>query len=476
MYVKALVATAFATTAIPAECQGLDVALAQALESDPRIANADAQVQAARATIDIVRSEQFPEINAGGITGMDRISGPQAGGTRFSTRATADFSLPLYMGGNIKWRIRSARRSLAVRLAERDEVLNAELATTASRYASVYRDQVIHAASIRQVEDVGTILTSIQARADIGDATQVDVQQGVARLALSRARLAMARAALTTSQENLRELTGTYFGEAGDAPVPDIVEPTPEGLRSDVSSSPTMLAAEARVFAAEADVKVARSERLPRLSLSSGAQSGNDLAARDPLLPARFRTAMQIGLTFRVPLFQGGAPAARIRQAQQIAIVEMAERDATEMRLLADIRSKFGQLKAAEQMMTALALSLEANRIALEGVTLEAGIGNRTNLDILNARQEVVQTEIQLAQARQQRLSLAYTILGQLGRLRPPPREPSRSATVIKATPIVMDRKRSAATRLTFNSAGLWVWDGSTTWSLPSQTASRSRA
>lgn len=133
----------------------------------------------------------------------------------------------------------------------------------------------------------------------------------------------------------------------------------------------------------------------------------------------------------------------------------MAERDATEMRLLTDICSKFGQLKAAEQMMTALTLSLEANRIALESVTLEAAIGNRTNLDILNARQEVVQTEIQLAQARQQRLSLAYAILGQLGRLRPPPRERSRSAIVIETTPIVMDRKRPAATRLTFNSAGV---------------------
>lgn len=446
MYVKALVATAFATSALPAECQQLNLAFARTLDFDPRIANADAQVQSVLATIDVVRSERLPQINAGGTASVERIDTPEVGGMQFATRATVDLAFPLYMGGNIKWRVRSAKRSLAVRLAERDEVVNAQLAATASRYASVYRDQLILSASGQQVADVQTILTSIRARADIGDATIVDVQQGVARLALSKARLATARASLTTSQEDLREITGRYFDDADDAPVPAIVEPTFDALRQDLADSPAMRAAEARILVAEAEVRVAKSERLPRLYLSSGAQGGNDLVVRDPLLPARFRTAMQVGLTFRMPLFQGGAPAARIRQAQQIALVQMEERRAIERQLIADIRSRFHQLRAAEQRMAALAVSLDANRVALEGVTLEAEIGNRTTLDILNARQEVVQTEIQLAQARQQRLALAYAILGQMGRLHPSAREPERLTT--KAMPVVQPESAATCRRL----------------------------
>jgi len=451
MYVRALTATMLAATASQAHGQRLEAALQDTLTSDPQIAGADARVQAAEAGVDIERASRLPTL------GVDVRAGYQLDQTLLGSLRTqtlgvgAGFDMPLYSGGEIKWRIRGARAALEAEQARRDLTINMRLATTADRYGSLYRDVRIEAARVSQVENVETLLTATRERQRAGAVTETDTYQAVARLATSKARLAQARAALTQSQEELREVTGRAVARPEDAEPPRVsIADLPDRL----ATFPAVKLAAARIAMARAEIRVAQATRAPRLALTSGVQTTNDLALQTGLPPG-FRTGAQFGLTLRVPLFQGGAPGARVRQAEQTLAGRQEERRATEMQLVAQIRAQFAQLQAAEDTLPALDRALAASRAALVGVQAEITVGTRSSLDVLNAQEEVTQVEVRIAQVRQQRLALAYAILGIMGQLKP---EPPAPRPAIAAKP--------ATAPLRYDRIGLWVWQGSESWSL----------
>lgn len=456
MYVRVLTATMLATAASQAHAQQLDATLHETLTSDPQIAGADALVRAAEAGVDIDRSARLPTI------ALDATAQVQTSNTLYGARRPGtlnvgmSFDLPLYTGGEVTWRIRSSVAALEAEKARRDELVNTRLASTAARYASVYRDERIEAARLSQVSDVETLLTATRSRERVGASTSTDTLQAVARLAGSRARLSEARALLTRSNEDLREITGVYVNAADDPEPPVIPARIITELPDHLANFPTIRVTDALIAKARADVRVARSARAPRLYLSGMTQTGNDVA-QGAVNPSAFRTGMRIGLTFRIPLFQGGAPGARVRQAQEILVGRQEDRRAAEQQTVAQIRSQYAQLKALDAALPALGQAITASRAALFGVQTEIKIGNRSSLDVLNAQEEVTQAEIQLAQVRQQRLALAYAILGTMGELKPG--RIAREQIGTAAQPV-----RTAAVAV--DKLGLWVWKGSRTWSL----------
>ena len=455
MYLRALTVTALAATASQVHGQQLDAALRDTLSSDPQIAGAEALVEGAEAGVDLSRANRSPTL------GLDARVGYQVNDTLYGLQRAQALSLgisldiPLYTGGELTWRVRASQATLMAERARRDLTVNMRLASTAARYSDLYRDGRIEVARETQVTNVERLLEATRARERAGASTQTDTHQAVARMAMSKARLSDARAALTRSQESLREVTGTYFDRADTIDSPPLSDQSIADLPARIATFPAMKLASARIAMARADIRIAQSDRAPKLYLSSGLQTANDPAFRTAL-PAGFRTGLRLGLTFRMPLFQGGAPAARVRQAQQILTSRQDEQRATEMQLVAAIRAQFAQLKAAESMIPATVKALEANRAALIGVKAEIAVGTRSSLEVLNAQEEVTQSEVQLAQIRQQRLTLAYSILGMMGKLKP---ETPAAAAV--GRPVA---KPVAALR--YDAMGLWVWHGSASWSL----------
>ena len=430
MYARALTATILAATASQAHAQRLDAALRDTLVSDPEIAGAEAGVRGAEANVDIVRSTRSPVVAVDARAGYrvdDTLIGPRR---RDALGVGLSLDIPLYTGGEFTWRVRSARAALTAEQAQRDLTVNMRLATTAERYANLYRDGQIEAARETQVANVATLLTATRARERAGASTATDSHQAVARLELSRARLAQARAALTRSQEDLREVSGSYVTAAEPAEPPALPAAMIDDLPAQLPDFPAMKLAQARIDVARADIRVARSGRSPRLYLSGQSSAANDLITQTSV-PARFLNSVQFGLRLSVPLFQGGIVGARVRQAEQQLAVRQDEKLATERELVSAIRGQFAQLEAVNATLPALVTALDASKAALVGVKTEILVGARSELDVLNAQEEVTQTEIQLAQVRQQRLALAYSILGMIGRLAPA--EPARASRTVQA-------------------------------------------
>jgi outer membrane protein len=74
-------------------------------------------------------------------------------------------------------------------------------------------------------------------------------------------------------------------------------------------------------------------------------------------------------------------------------------------------------LKAAEAVIVSSKTQVEANRLALEGVRQEALVGSRTTLDVLDAEQTFVDSQVLLATAERDRIVSAYQLIAAIGHM-----------------------------------------------------------
>jgi hypothetical protein len=84
-----------------------------------------------------------------------------------------------------------------------------------------------------------------------------------------------------------------------------------------LASNPDVVAVIRQAEAAGYDVGVARASRLPTLSAGARATYLNALEGAQTGFPSA-GSGTSAGLTARIPIYQGGEPAARIRQAQAL--------------------------------------------------------------------------------------------------------------------------------------------------------------
>jgi outer membrane protein TolC len=81
------------------------------------------------------------------------------------------------------------------------------------------------------------------------------------------------------------------------------------------------------------------------------------------------------------------------------------------------VTQTWNNLKAAEAVIASSKVQVEANRLALEGVRQEALVGSRTTLDVLDAEQVYVDSQVLLATAERDRIVSAYQLIAATGHM-----------------------------------------------------------
>ena len=126
-------------------------------------------------------------------------------------------------------------------------------------------------------------------------------------------------------------------------------------------------------------------------------------------------TATSIGAQVRVPVYQGGLPSARIRQAQAIEGQFLENRIGTERAVIASARSAYAAYHAALESINSNDVAVKANELALEGVRAENSVGTRTILDVLDAEQELLNSQVLLVTARRDAYVAGFQLLNAMG-------------------------------------------------------------
>jgi outer membrane protein len=335
---------------------------------------------------------------------------------------TGRVSMPLYAGGTIRNSVRAANTRVDAGRADLRATEGDIFTEAVAAYMDVIRDRSIVQLNQSQVRVLETNLQATRDRFEVGDLTRTDVAQSDARLALARSSLALAEGRLRSSEENFRRVIGEEPGDLQPPnPLPQLPD-TPElateialGNNADLAS----IAAQAR--AAGYDVRVAQGDRLPTISAVSSARhtdllgtANNGAAPGAPLL-ADSTTSVGAGLSLTMPLYQGGGAGARVRRARA-AEGELLERAvAVERSVVSTTRAAFANYRAALAAIESNEIAVAANQLALEGTRAEQTVGTRNVLDVLNAEQELLNSQVLLVTARRDAYVAGFQLLNAMG-------------------------------------------------------------
>ncbi len=409
-----LIATLLASSAL---ADTLREALNSAYRTNPTLTGQREALKVTDASVAIARAAGRPQLSA--TVGLNRDL-TQSGSLRRLGKGPyisggLDVSYPLFNGGSVRNSITAARTRVEAGRATLRAVEGDVFTEAVAAYMDVIRDRAIVELNQNQVKVLGTNLDASRDRFQIGDVTRTDVAQSEARQALARSALETARGRLTSSEENYRRVIGEHPGElAPPPPLPPLPATADQASQIALINNPDLIAITRQSEAARYDVRVAQAARLPTVS---GVASGNyvNTITGDTGGAPRAGTSTSIGVQTRIPLYQGGLPAARIAQSQALEGQTLEQRVATERAVIATTRSAFATYRAAQDAIASNQVAVKANELALEGARAENGVGTRTILEVLNAEQELLNAQVQLVSARRDAYVAGFQLLNAMG-------------------------------------------------------------
>jgi outer membrane protein len=409
-----LVAALMAGTASADTLRG---ALVSSYQTNPTLTAQRQTLEATDATVAIARAAGRPQVSA--TVGLNRTltqSGVLINGGKGPTvTAGVDLSYPLFNGGSVKNSVRAAKTRVEAGRATLRAVEGDVFTQAVSAYMDVIRDRAIVELNQNNVKVLETNLQATRDRFQIGDLTRTDVAQSEARLQLGQAQLATARGQLTASEATYRQVIGHAPGQlTPPPPLPPLPATADEAVQIALSNNPDLVSISRQAIAAGYDVNVARASRLPTLSGVVSDTYANNLAGNNSPFP-NSGNATTVGLSARVPILQGGLPAARIRQAQAQQGQVLEQVVGTERAVVQATRAAFATYDAAQKAIQAQTVAVQANQLALEGNRAEQSVGTRTIIEVLNAEQELLNSQVALVTAKRDAYVAGFQLLNAMG-------------------------------------------------------------
>lgn len=304
-------------------------------------------------------------------------------------------------------------------MAARETLRNIEqtvLLNAATAYMNLLRDAAILELQRSNVEVLQEQLRQSRVRLESGNVTATDVSQSESRLAVGRTQVFGAEAGYETSKAIYRQVIGLDPGKLSPASPVDRFAPNTLGsaVAAGTAQNPIVTAAQHNVDVAMLQVKIAEGALLPTVNLQGSVQKNYETA----LNQLQSFTA-SAGAQLSVPLYQGGAEYASIRQAKETQGQKQLDLNVTRDQARATVVQAWAQLEAAKNSIESTKKQVVSAESALNGVREEARLGQRTTLDVLNAQQELVSARIAMVAAQRDRLVNSYGLLSAIGRLSP---------------------------------------------------------
>ncbi|WP_159873970.1 TolC family outer membrane protein [Novosphingobium sp. 9U] len=294
------------------------------------------------------------------------------------------------------------------------ELENFILLEVVNAYASIRRDTALVAIQQRSVNSYSRQVEQAQARERGGDLTRTDIAQASAQLEIVRTQLIQVQADLQASRARFAAVVGRNPGPLAPEPALPGVPGTLD-LAYDVASSesPTLWQAIFNERVAKAQIRAERAERNPVLSVSGsyGYISPRSYATRD-LAGAASGVA-----TLTMPILAQGIIGSRVRAAiagqQQAEFLVETTRRAVNQQVL----TSWNQAIASQDQVLAGERGVIAAEAALTGVRRGFAEGFRSNFEVLDSEQRLLNAQVILANAAYARYVNQANLLAYIGRL-----------------------------------------------------------
>jgi outer membrane protein, multidrug efflux system len=395
-----------------------------ALTNNYDLRQAVANIDAARANLGLTRSEQFPQVVAGGDIINQRQSRSSAFDLPEPIKRDRSFGSVLLnlltfeidIWGRLRKQTAAARADLLATEEARRAVITTLIGDVATAYFSLReldfeldisrrtlasREESLRLIRLRQQRGVATMLEVRQAEELVYDATEVipALEQGIEQ-----------------TENFLSFLTGRNPSTIarGLSLTEHVVPPAvPAGLPSDlIERRADIRSAENSLVAANLRIEVAKKEFFPRISLTSflGYESGQ--------LTSLFngsRSVWTLAGSVTQPIFTGGRLKSNVRFTQAQRDFLLIEYQKTVQGAFRDVSDSLIAYRKAQEIRTQRALLVDTLRDRSRLSYLRYTGGVATLLDALDADRELFNAERSLAVARRDELLSVVQVYKALG-------------------------------------------------------------
>lgn len=323
---------------------------------------------------------------------------------------------PLFNGFSTRNSVKAADNSVK---AEQSNLYNVEqqvLLEASTAYLNVLRDESIVKLQTNNEKLLKKRMDETLVRFNVGEVTRTDVSQ-------AEARYSQARSDRIAAEGNLAASKAVYAQVIGSQPE-NLQEPEgiadlfPKSMDDAInyarSNNYALKAARSALDAQIYTVAANTGSLLPQVDFEATARRGK---VESPITKDPETNSFVWGVNMTVPLYNSGESRARIRQSKyqkwqaQEAVLE-AERE-----MVSSVSSNWEYMVSNQAKIASVKDQIRAYAIALDGVQQEEALGNRTVLDVLDAYQSLLNSNVQEVQARRDYYVSGLQLLLSMGKL-----------------------------------------------------------
>ena len=410
-----LLATAIAGNA---NAQSIFEALSQAYETNPTLQAQRAYLRAIDENVAIAKSGYRPTVSLNGTYAdnntdvKNSVGNPDGDQYSYSAR----ISQPLFNGLQTMNSVKSADSMV---LSEQNNLYNVEQTVfidASTAYLDVVQNKAIVDLQKNNEKLLKKRMEETKERFNVGEVTRTDVAQ-------SEARYSQARSDRIAAEGNLAASKAVYVQVIGQQPDKleepfGIAELFPKSIEDAINyarnNNYALKAAKSNLNAQVYNVAANTGALLPQVDFSATASRGQEqyYGMQDPET-----NSFKWGVNMTVPLYDAGSDRAKIRQSKyqkwqaQEAVLE------AERAMISSVSSNWEYMVSNLARISSVKDQIRAYEIALDGVQQEEALGNRTVLDVLDAYQALLNSNVQEVEARRDYYVSGMQLLLSMGKL-----------------------------------------------------------
>ena len=416
-----LIGLSLGSFSVASQAENLLQVYQQARLSNPELRSSAADRDAAFEKINEARSPLLPQLGLG--ADYTYTNGYRDNRDRNSNTTSASLRLTQTLFDMSKWRALTLQEKAAgiqdvvYQTAQQELILN-----TATAYFNVLNAIDTLSYTEAQKQSIYRQLDQTTQRFNVGLVAITDVQNARSQYDSVLASEVNARNDLDNAVESLRQVTGNYYPNLASLNVNSFKMEKPQAvsklLKEAENRNLSLLSARLSQDLAREQIRSAESGHMPTLDLnaSTGLSDNHNSGSRNTS-PDTINGNNQIGLSFNLPLYSGGAVSSQVKQAQYQYVAASEQLESAHRSTVQTVRSSFNNVNASVSSINAYKQAVVSAQSSLDAMEAGYQVGTRTIVDVLNATSTLYNAKQQLANARYSYMINQLNIKSALGTL-----------------------------------------------------------
>ena len=281
-------------------------------------------------------------------------------------------------------------------------------------HMEVYRQRALYGLAEKNVRDHEDILGMLNERQKGGAGSIADVTQTQGRLARAKASLAETRSGVASAEANYQRVVGKLAGNVEYFTVPANLVPKSldEVVQAVQANNPKVKALEFNIQEAESRVGLSNANFLPKVNVELSSSYEDQVESSET-----YEQGNQAMLRMRWNLFNGGADVADRKAAIARKFQSVNSKEDQLVQVIEEATATWAKLQAYKEQVIDFGDATGNSQKTLDSYMKQFTVGQRTLLDVLDARNELFQSSGLLVTAKVNEVIAAERLLALSGTL-----------------------------------------------------------